>query len=256
MSMKLIFIELLMVFVLVNGITNDQRNADNKDCTQGDDPIKKIQCTASQYQADQLTVKEAAIQFKKELKEFLKEDVSDAVAYGILYDWTNRRIGIAQVKSELVDWMYSVKIRIPRMMTHDYIYHYYGGDGPVHIYSMDSIKGNDIPNHYSEYTALDGTPEDRIVYVQREESSKLKLQKGCADVSDLPDHFISRKHVSIIMKGNHVCTEENNKVTSVIGAYEKKDDVYIPRWECNIKTKQCKGKITNEERKTVMSFLV
>lgn len=252
MLIILVFINLLLISVTVS---DGVHSTNQKDCVQSDDSIKFIECTCEQYRSHLLTAKEAGTQLKKGLKEFLKQDVSEAVAYGILYDWTNRRVGIAQVKSELVDWMYSIKLQLPRMVNHDYIYHYYGKDGPVHVYSMDGIKGNDIPNHYSEFTALDGTPEDRIMYVQRGESSELKLQNGCADVDDLPKHLMNRKHVSVIMRGNHVCKKTEDKVTSVIGVYVKKDDIYIPRWECNIKTKQCKGKINDNEKKTIMSFL-
>lgn len=76
------------------------------------------------------------------------------------------------------------------------------------------------------------------------------------NVEELPKHVYNRKHVTIIMKGNHICKNVDNKVTSVIGYYEKHEGYTIPKWECDIKLKKCKGKISDEERQQMMNFLV
>lgn len=85
------------------------------------------------------------------------------------------------------------------------------------VHSVKDVKGDEVPKHYSEWTAVDGSEDNQILYVQSGNARAIDVTKGCLDFNGLPDHLAKRKYVSVIMRGADICMETDSHYKQLIG---------------------------------------
>lgn len=175
-----------------------------------------------------------------------------------------RGLFIAYFKDAISDYYYEIPLKVPRFgVGNERIVHHFKHSGVTLVHSVKDIKGDDIPRHYSEWTAIDGTDESQILYVQSGSAKAIDVKKGCLDFNGLPDHLAKRRHVSVVMRGADVCMETDSHFRQLIGEYRevdveavRKTKIRVPVWACDIGAKKCRGKVPNDMKEKLKSFLV
>lgn len=219
----------------------------------------------TQYENKLITYEEAQSAVHIGLVKWKETTGTIECLYALGFNARTRGLFVAHFKDAFSDFYKEIPIKIPRFgmgVGGDEIAHHFKHAGVTLVYTTRSMKGEVVPKHFSEWTAVDGTETRQIVYVQNGDAKEIDMKKGCLDFNSLPDHLTKRKYVSVVMRGADICMDTDSHYRQIMGEYEETEIkgvrtrlVRVPKWECDLKMKKCKGPVPEQFKEKLKIFL-
>lgn len=237
---------------------------DKKDCT-GYKPNKRIQCDISLYNAGLKTQLETINDIKIALLEWEKEIGTAESFYFVGLDTINLALAIGHAELILGSTFASLTMMVPRNHKKEYLLHHFTMSNKTTIvYAFNEMKGNEVIDHWSTWTAIEGSGHKNILYVSETKATSRNAVGGkdeCKTFMELPKSLKERKHVTVVVNGP-LCKKIPSTHRVVIGNYKKIEHkslystvTWVPLWECDPCTLECSGNMTEEEERWVEHFL-
>lgn len=247
-----------------NDPTEEEENTmrSTKDCSSYKPP-KRIQCDISLYMANLITDVQARDDIQKALVEWGRESGDlEHIAF-LSFNLKTLGIGVGMSESLTTTWYYEIPLSLPRYHTKQYITHAKKYEKPTLVYALSQHTGNEVIDHWSSWTAIEGSDSANILYVQSSKNSPNDDKKtDCKNFLDLPKSLRERKHVSVILDANTKCESLTDDYEVVVGSYK---DITInglfevkrtvPVWECDVNTGECFGDVDEKHLHIIEHFL-
>lgn len=247
-----------------NDPTEEEENTmrRTKDCSTYKPP-KRIQCDISLYMAKLITDVQAQDDIQKALIEWKRESGDlEHIAF-LSFNLKTLGLGVGMSESLTTTWYYEIPLSLPRYHTKQYISHAKKYEKPTLVYALTQHTGNDVIDHWTSWTAIEGTESASILYIQSTKNTPNDDRKtDCKNFLDLPKSLRERKHVSVILDANTKCESLTNDYEVVIGSYKDitinglfETKRTVPVWECDVNTGECFGDVEEKYLPIIEHFL-
>lgn len=243
-------------------ITDEEMNEfrEKKECA-GYKPNKRIQCDISLYNANLQSKDQTINDILDAIKEWKKSEGTTESIYMLALDLNNWALRLGQAELIMGTTYASLYLSPAQYFAREYTVHYKKDRKPTIVYSIDDMEGNDVIDHWSKWTAVNGNDKGNVLYVSQGSTTKSEHKDECKSFYDLPKSLSDRDYVTVVLKGK-ICTKIPTTYRVVVGKYEKKTvrslsetTYWMPKWECSYPDMTCEGSMQNEDLDKINSFL-